>query len=132
MPTYNIIETRVSLGVNRQDGKAKTRRTAPMTPPQQCAFLTTPESFRDVSRGNPVPHRLKGDDLVKARLTPVTWRLEIVSDGTSQVEKPRRLEDDTAIDLPTLHAIAQDHSIKFMKGMQCLNIPQPLGQGVWE
>jgi hypothetical protein len=38
-------------------------------------FLTTPARFRDVSRGNPRPHTLKGDDLVRARLTPDTWRL---------------------------------------------------------
>ena len=61
-------------------------------------FLTNPAEFRDVSRGNPRPHSLKGDDLVKARLTPETWRLEIVSDGSTKIEKPRKLEDGTAID----------------------------------
>ena len=40
-------------------------------------FLTKPEEFNDVSRGNPQPHKLKGDDLVKARLTPPTWRLSM-------------------------------------------------------
>ena len=35
-------------------------------------LLTDPESFRDVSRGDPKPFTLKGDDLVKARLTPET------------------------------------------------------------
>ena len=35
--------------------------------------------------------------LVKARLTPETWRLEIVSDGSTQIEKPRKLDDASAI-----------------------------------
>jgi DMSO/TMAO reductase YedYZ molybdopterin-dependent catalytic subunit len=98
----------------------------------QPAFLTNQEAFQDVSRGNPQPHRLRGEALVKARLTPETWRLEIVSDGSTTVAKPRRLEDGTAIDLPTLHALGQKHGIKFLKAMQCLNIAQPLGQGLWE
>jgi len=95
-------------------------------------FLTNPESFRDVSRGNPKPFTLKGDDLVKARLTPETWRLEIVSDGSTQIEKPRKLDDKTAIDLATLEELGKKHGIKFLKAMQCLNIAQPLGQGLWE
>jgi DMSO/TMAO reductase YedYZ molybdopterin-dependent catalytic subunit len=95
-------------------------------------FLTVPAEFRDVSRGDPKPHSLKGDALVKARLTPETWRLEIISDGTTNVEKPRKLDDDTAIDFKTIEELGKKHGIKFLKAMQCLNIPQPLGQGLWE
>jgi DMSO/TMAO reductase YedYZ molybdopterin-dependent catalytic subunit len=100
--------------------------------PEQKPYLTDSESFQDVSRGKPKPFTLKGAALVKARLTPETWRLEIVSDGTSQLEKPRRLEDGTAIDLPTLEDLGQRHGVRFLKAMQCLNIAQPLGQGLWE
>lgn len=96
------------------------------------AYLTTPETFRDVSRGTPKPHSLKGEALVQARLTPETWRLEIVGDGSSKVEKPRRMEDQTAIDMPALLEIGKKHGVKFLKAMQCLNIAQPLGQGLWE
>jgi DMSO/TMAO reductase YedYZ molybdopterin-dependent catalytic subunit len=95
-------------------------------------YLTDGEAFRDVSRGNPKPHSLKGDDLVKARLTPETWRLEIVGDDTSKVVKPRQLADGTAVDLPTLLELGKTHGVKFLKAMQCLNIAQPLGQGLWE
>ena len=38
------------------------------TPARQ--FLTPAAEFRDVSRGNPKPFTLKGEDLVQARLTP--------------------------------------------------------------
>jgi DMSO/TMAO reductase YedYZ molybdopterin-dependent catalytic subunit len=99
--------------------------------PERC-FLTNPDAFRDVSRGNPVPHSLKGDDLVRARLTPETWRLEIVSDGSTQIEKPRKLNDNTALDFATIETLGKKHGVKFLKAMQCLNIPQPLGQGLWE
>ncbi len=95
-------------------------------------FLTQPQSFTDVSRGNPQPHKLKGEALVKARLTPETWRLEIVSDGSTQIDKPHKLDDNTAIDLPALEALGKKHGIRFLKAMQCLNIAQPLGQGLWE
>ena len=95
-------------------------------------FLTSAGEFRDVSRGNPKPFTLKGEALVLARLTPETWRLEIVSDGTTQIEKPRKLDDGTAIDLQTIHELGKRHGIKFLKAMQCLNIALPLGQGLWE
>jgi DMSO/TMAO reductase YedYZ molybdopterin-dependent catalytic subunit len=103
---------------------------APVQHPR--SFLTTPEEFRDVSRGNPKPFTLQGDALVQARLTPETWRLEIVSDGSAQVASPRRLEDGTALDLAALHELGKQHGVKFLKAMQCLNIAQPLGQGLWE
>jgi DMSO/TMAO reductase YedYZ molybdopterin-dependent catalytic subunit len=103
-----------------------------MPPPPEPKFLTEPDNFTDVSRGNPKPHTLKGEALVKARLTPETWRLEIVSDGSAQIEKPHKLEDNTAIDLPTLEALGKKHGVRFLKAMQCLNIAQPLGQGLWE
>jgi DMSO/TMAO reductase YedYZ molybdopterin-dependent catalytic subunit len=100
--------------------------------PSDRKFLTDANDFRDVSRGNPKPFSLKGEALTNARLTPETWRLEIVSDGSTQIEKPRKLEDGTAITLATLQDPGKRHGIKFLKAMQCLNIPQPLGQGLWE
>jgi len=103
----------------------------PATPPPR-KFLTDPDAFRDVSRGNPKPYTLKGDDLVRARLTPETWRLEVVSDGSAQLERPRRLEDGTALDLPTLEGLGRRHGVRFLKAMQCLNIAPPLGEGLWE
>lgn len=100
--------------------------------PQGRKILTDAEAFRDVSRGNPKPFTLQGEALVKARLTPSTWRLEIIGDGSVALQRPRRLEDGTAIDLPMLEDLGKRHGIKFLKSMQCLNIAQPLGQGLWE
>jgi DMSO/TMAO reductase YedYZ molybdopterin-dependent catalytic subunit len=104
-----------------------------VTPPtDERKFLTSLDSFRDVSRGNPKPFTLTGDDLIKARLTPESWRLELVSDGTADIAKPRRLDDGTALDLSALHEMGKKRGIKFLKALQCLNIPAPLGQGLWE
>jgi len=99
---------------------------------QPRTYLTTPAQFRDVSRGKPVPHTLKGDDLVRARLTPETWRLEIMAEGGCTIETPLTLEKKNAIDFATIEKMGQRHARKFLKAMQCLNIPQPLGQGLWE
>src|SRR5437016_2901398 len=103
-----------------------------MATPTDKPYLTDAGAFRDVSRGNPKPFTLKGDDLVKARLTPETWRLELVSDGTAALAKQFKLDDGTAIDLPALMELGKTHGIKFLKAMQCSNIAQPLGQGLWE
>jgi DMSO/TMAO reductase YedYZ molybdopterin-dependent catalytic subunit len=95
-------------------------------------FLTKPSDFNDVSRGTPIPHTLQGDALIQARLTPETWTLEIVGEGKAEVEKPRKLADNTPIDMPTLLALGETHGVRFLKAMQCNNIAQPLGQGLWE
>jgi DMSO/TMAO reductase YedYZ molybdopterin-dependent catalytic subunit len=95
-------------------------------------FLTEPDKFRDVSRGSPKPFSLKGEAAEKARLTPETWRLEIVSDGSSKIATPRTIEAGNAVDLPTLMELGKTHGVKFLKAMQCNNIPAPLGQGLWE
>ncbi len=99
---------------------------------QQRKLLTNAEEFRDVSRGNPKPFTLKGEELNKARLTPETWRLEILGEGTAKVQRPRQLQDGTAIDLAMLEDLGKRHGVRFLKAMQCLNIDQPLGQGLWE
>jgi DMSO/TMAO reductase YedYZ molybdopterin-dependent catalytic subunit len=96
------------------------------------AYLTNPPEFQDVSRGNPRPHTLTGEALVRARLTPETWRLEIVSDGSTQLQSPRTIAAGNALDLPALERLGRQHGRRFLKAMQCLNIAQPLGQGLWE
>ncbi len=95
-------------------------------------FLTQGESFQDVSRGKPIPHSLKGEALIKARLTDATWRLEIAAEGKAEIQKPLRIADGTALDFPSLVKLGQTKGVKFLKAMQCNNIAQPLGQGLWE
>lgn len=82
-------------------------------------------------RGNPPPHKLEGDDLVKARLTPETWGLEIVGDGVT-IEKPRTFADNTAIDFKTLLEIGKKHGVKFIKAMQCRSGNSVQNHSLWE
>jgi hypothetical protein len=96
------------------------------------SFLTEAGDFVDVSRGNPKPFTLKGEALSKARLTPSTWRLEIVGDASSGVARPSRLDDGTALDLAGLMELGKSHGVQYLKAMQCNNIAFPLGQGLWE
>jgi len=103
--------------------------------PSERAFLTPGREFTDVSRGDPIPHTLKGEDLVKARLTRETWRLEIdVRDekDKAKLEKSLSIAAGNALDLPRLMTLGERHGVRFLKAMQCQNIALPLGQGLWE
>lgn len=112
------------------------------TPPGPAPhpLLTPAGDFYDVSRGRPKPHTLTGEALVKARLTPETWRLEIVADPATvepvkepaEVESPLTLAAGTALDLAGLIDLGRTKGVRYLKAMQCLNIPEPLGQGLWE
>ncbi len=88
--------------------------------------LTPADKFGNVARGNPVPHTLRGDALVQAHLTPDTWRLEIVAEAGAKIAQPVTLA------FPALMELGKTHRVKFIKALQCLNIAQPLGQGLWE
>ena len=70
--------------------------------------------------------------MIKARLTPETWQLEVVAEDKAQIDKPLRLADGTALDLPALLKLGEKHGVRFLKAMQCSNIALPLGQGLWE
>ena len=120
----------LSPGLTR--GVARAFEIQAATPQPSKPFLTKPDDFVDVSRGNPKPWTLQGEAREKARLTSESWRLEIVGDGTADVASPHRLEDGTALDLAGLKAMGKAHGLTFLKAMQCNNIPVPLGQGLWE
>ena len=123
-----------SLG--REKGQAESVPNFPTTAP----YLTPQPAFVDVSRGEPEPHELTGAAQAEARLTAETWRLEITADAMVEapsikvpatLERARTLVDGTAIDLPTLRELGQRHEVHCLKALQCLNICEPLGQGLW-
>ena len=89
-------------------------------------FLTPATKFEDVSRGNPVPHSLTGQALVDAKLTPETWQLDVVAEDKATIAKP------LALSFGDLVALGKTKAVRYLKAMQCNNIPQPLGQGLWE
>lgn len=127
------------LAVTTATGNALAAAETPKAPSPH-PLLTPADRFYDVSRGKPKPHTLTGDALVQARLTPETWKLEVVADPfTSDLVKepasvttPLTIEGGSAIDLPALMAIGKTKSVRYLKAMQCLNIAEPLGQGLWE
>jgi DMSO/TMAO reductase YedYZ molybdopterin-dependent catalytic subunit len=109
----------------------------------QCPhpFLTPADDFYTVARGEPVPHSLTGEALVAARMTPETWLLEITADATvdpphvnepASIERSLNIADGTALNLPALIELGAERRVRFVKALQCLNIPTPLGQGLWE
>jgi DMSO/TMAO reductase YedYZ molybdopterin-dependent catalytic subunit len=104
------------------------------SPPAPHPFLTPATDFEDVSRGTPKPHTLTGDALLRARLTPDTWRLHIDIDPTTTdvVTQKAQIEAPVTLDYPTLLDLGKKHRVLFLKAMQCLNIANPLGQGLWE
>ncbi len=65
-----------------------------------------------------IARSLKGDDLIKARLTAETWQIEITGDEIA-IEKPRLFKDKTAFDYASLVAMGKKHSVKVLKAMQC-------------
>lgn len=128
-----------------EDGTAATEQDprAGLTAAQLCPhpFLTPADDFYNVSRGNPKPYTLQGDALKAARLTPDTWRLEVTADPFTEdgvvkeravSEKEFTLANETAFTIDRLMELGKKHGVKFIKAMQCLNVPAPLGQGLWE
>lgn len=97
-------------------------------------YFTPAEQFRDVSRGQPLPHSLSEDKKRKVGLTRETWQLEVVPDpeNPATVRKPFSRKQGTALDFLGLLKLAESRSVRFAKTMTCLNIGCPLGTGIWE
>jgi DMSO/TMAO reductase YedYZ molybdopterin-dependent catalytic subunit len=98
------------------------------------SFFTPPATFRDVSRGKPLPHSLPDEKKREVGLTRETWKLEVISDPENPAKLGRQLTkaDGTAIDFEGLIALSEKHAVRFAKVMTCLNIGCPLGMGIWE
>ena len=97
-------------------------------------WLTKPDDFGDVSRGDPTPHTLDADQRAEVGLTRDTWRLEVTSDTEhpTKLRNPLTAQENTAFTFDDLMRVAQTHAVRFPKLMTCLNIGCPLGNGVWE
>jgi DMSO/TMAO reductase YedYZ molybdopterin-dependent catalytic subunit len=98
------------------------------------SYFTPPAEFRDVSRGDPLPHSLPEEKKREVGLARETWRLEVIADpeNPASLKSPLTKAEGTALDFAGLLEIAQTRAVKFAKVMTCLNIGCPLGMGVWE
>jgi DMSO/TMAO reductase YedYZ molybdopterin-dependent catalytic subunit len=90
--------------------------------------------FLDVSRGNPVPHRLPEERRREVGLTRETWSLEVIADpeAPTRLERPLSRAAGAPLDFAALMGLAEKHAVRFPKVMTCLNIGCPLGMGIWE
>lgn len=97
-------------------------------------WLTKPEDFRDVSRGDPRPYSLGESERKRVGLTRDTWKLEVISDPENEARlgHPLTKERDTAFTFEDLMGLAEKHAVRFPKVMTCLNLGRPLGNGIWE
>ena len=97
-------------------------------------WLTKPDDFRDVSRGNPKPHSFDMAKRKEVGLTRDTWKLEVIDDPKNKVRlrKPLTKKNNTAFTFDDLMKLAGKHAVRFPKVMTCLNIGCPLGNGIWE
>jgi DMSO/TMAO reductase YedYZ molybdopterin-dependent catalytic subunit len=120
-------------------GLATTSRAQEANPHSKHPYITPEDDFKDVTR-QPKVHEITDAERVAARLTAETWRCEVTADPfveyphtkvPAMVEKPLTLADGTALDLKTLMELGKKHEVHYFKAMQCLNIAQPLGQGLW-
>ena len=97
-------------------------------------WLTDPNDFQDVSRGNPKPHSLSDERMREVGLTRDTWRLQVIADpeNPARLRSPMSSDNGTALDFAGLMQLASKHAVRFPKVMTCLNIGCPLGNGIWE
>lgn len=98
------------------------------------SWLTDPDLFRDVSRGKPVPHSLPDEKKQAVGLTRDSWRLEVLNDPEkpAKLRKELTVKDQTALRFADLLKLGEQHAVRFVKVMTCLNIGCPLGNGIWE
>jgi DMSO/TMAO reductase YedYZ molybdopterin-dependent catalytic subunit len=97
-------------------------------------YFTDPDKFGDVSRGNPVPHRLTEKKREEVGLTRDTWTLQIINDREhpATIDHERTDENEMSFTFTNLLKTSQGRSVRFAKVMTCLNIGCPLGMGIWE
>src|SRR5947209_7926930 len=91
-------------------------------------YFTSQEKFRDVSRGNPLPHKLSPEKRAEVGLTRETWKLQVLSDP----ENKANIAKPVTLDWDGLMRLAEKRAVKIPKIMTCNNIGRPLGMGLWE
>jgi hypothetical protein len=97
-------------------------------------YLTEPDKFQLVERGEPLPYTHPLEKLQEVGLTHETWKLEVVSDPDAKatLENPLSKDLGTALDWQGLMKLAETKAVRYLKVMTCNNIDTPLGMGLWE
>src|SRR5579859_1739539 len=97
-------------------------------------FLTPQHEWGDVERGNPLPYTLPPEERRRVGLERETWQLEVVADPDSNsiLEAPLSKERGTTLDFDGLLELGRTHGVRYLKGVTCNNLGEPLGMGLWE
>lgn len=97
-------------------------------------YLTHPDQFQLVERGDPLPYMHPIEKLRDVGMTHETWKLEVVSDPDAKatLANPLSKELGTALDWHGLMKLAETKAVRYLKVMSCNNIDAPLGMGLWE
>jgi DMSO/TMAO reductase YedYZ molybdopterin-dependent catalytic subunit len=108
------------------DGRPGARVTQPQI--GLHGFLTPQHEWGDVERGDPLPYTLPPEIRKEVGLERETWRLEIRADPDSDsiVEAPFTLNFEDLLEL------GKRQGVRYLKGVTCNNIGEPLGMGLWE
>jgi DMSO/TMAO reductase YedYZ molybdopterin-dependent catalytic subunit len=117
-----------------EDGRMRSHSTRARGTIARHGFLTPEAEFADVERGSPLVYTLPAEVRRQVGLERDTWRLEVVADPASDSKLERPLSSDlgTAIDFDGLMKLAETHAVRYVKGVTCNNIGEPLGMGLWE
>ena len=97
-------------------------------------FLTPQHEWGDVERGNPLPYTLPPEERRRVGLERETWQLEVVADPDSNsiLEAPLSKERGNTLDFDGLLELGRTHGVRYLKGVTCNNLGEPLGMGLWE
>jgi DMSO/TMAO reductase YedYZ molybdopterin-dependent catalytic subunit len=117
-----------------EDGRTRAHATRPRGTIARLGYLTPQAEFGDVERGNPLPYTLAPEVRRQVGLERETWRLEVIADpeSDSKLERPMSNALGTALDFDGLMKLADKHAVRYLKGVTCNNVGEPLGMGVWE
>src|SRR5262245_3048776 len=76
-------------------------------------YLTKPDDFRLVERGEPLPYTHPIEKLREVGLTHETWKLEVVSDleAPAKLDSPLSKEAGTALDWAGLMKLAETRAV---------------------
>ena len=129
-----VPRTAATIAAETAGDKPKPRAKPEKAGAKADPYFTPAADFRDVSRGNPLPHTLSAEKQRDVGLTRETWRLDVFSDPDqpAKLGKTFTTADGTAIDFAALLQLGEQHAVRFPKVMTCLNLGCPLGMGLWE
>ena len=125
MSLETVSEGTVSSGWTA-DGQPKSLVTQPRIGVH--GFLTPQHEWGDVERGNPLPYTLPPEVRKHVGLERETWQLHIAADPDTNAV----VEAPFVITFEQLLELGQQHAVRFLKGVTCNNLGEPLGMGLWE